>query len=324
MYNILMPETKSEQLIAAHIGPISDALRHLQGLLMSFGKDLVQEASPAVVFEPVFIEDSEPSIANYRELGAGPSRQRSIDAFLQIEYGMDDQTNQSTKCYGALGVPKRLLNQALLINRAKSELKDTMRAVARKRIRIAVKDRDGNQSLETRNLSTVILRRIQSSSINLLAAYREIPLLEETPASINLTHTRTRSVPRKTAAELLTLLAERNDPLAFADRERLESIDPNEYLVSPKEHYPRTRANIAFRRTDKNGKVARQIMMAELPILYPIRKGVRPPDLSTPPIGDKPRKQRPTRIEADEFVKTHHFRRMLPGHREHAKPPRRA
>lgn len=317
-----MPTLKAETLIGQHIEPIAAALRHLQSLLSTFGKELAHETNPAVVFQPVFgaLQGIDEAISGYHELGAGPSRRRAIEAMLQIEYGVEDKVNQSTKCYGALGVPKRLINEALIVNRAKSQFKEAMQAVARKRVRVVVRDHDGEQITTVKNLSNVILRRIQSSSINLLAAYREIPLLEETPHSIQLTHTRTRSVPRKTVGALLALLTDRDDAMALADRERLGALDPNEYLVSPKERYPRMRANVFYRRLDPAGNAARQVVMAELPILYPIRKGVRPPNITVPTIRQTSRKPRISYIEVDETMKTHHFHRMKEGHREYAKP----
>ena len=315
-----MLTTSSERLIAEHIGPIAETLRRLQQLLSAFGQELSHTANPAVVFESVLESTAGTSdtVSRYRELGAGPARRRTIEAILQIDYAMEDRVNQSIKCSGAMGVPRRLISDALIINRAKSEFKDALKSVAGKRVRVAVKDRHGKSVVEMKALSNVILRRIQSSSINVLAAYREIPLLEETPSSIRIMLTQTRSVPRKTAAELLGLLADRDDTLAAADRERLEALDPNEYLVSPKERYPRMRAHVFYRRLDESGQSERQIVMAELPILYPIRQGTRPPDVTRPAIRHVPRKHPVSHIESEEYVKTHHFRRMKPGHREYA------
>ena len=321
-----MAVSNTERLVADHIDAIAEALRNLQRPLSAFAKELAQAASPAVVFEPIVDTGarSDDVVTGYRELSAGLSRRRAIEAFLQIEYGMADEVNQSIKCQGALGVRKRLISDALIINRAKSELKDALRAVAGKRVRVAVKDRRGYRGVEMKELSNVVLRRIQSSSINLLAAYRDIPLLEETPYSIRMMLTRTRSVPRKTAAALLALLAGRDDALAAADRERLQALDPKEYLVSPKERYPRMRAHVFYRRLDESGQAVRQIVMAELPILYPIRRGTRPPDVSKPAVRQNSRKHPVSYIESEEYVKTLHFRRVKAGHRKLASRSRKA
>lgn len=318
MYNYSVTISHTERLIAENIDPIAGTLRQLQRLLSTFAKALAQTASPAVVFEPVIDSSATSSdvVTGYRELSARLSRQRAIEAFAQINYDIEDEVNQSIKCYGALGVSRRLISDVLIINRAKSEFKDALRAVAGKRVRVAVKDRRGYRGVEMKSLSTVILRRIQSSSINLLSAYRDIPLLEETPSSIQLMLTRTRSVPRKTAGALLALLDDRDDALAAADRESLVALDPREYLVSPKERYPRMRAHVFFRRLDESGQPTRQIVMAELPVLYPIRKGTRPPDVTRPAFWHAPRKHPVSYIESEEYVKTLHFRRMKAGHRK--------
>lgn len=316
MYNLGMVTTQIERLIGEHLEPIAKSLRDLESKLSRFAVALRHEANPAIVFEPGF--DRHGQLVRYRELGAGPACDRAVDAFQKIEYGMEDPINESIKCYGALGVSKRLISDALLINRAKSAFKATMQPVARKRVRVTVKNALGEPTVALKNLSNVVLRRIQKSSINILAAYREIPILEETPYSIQLMQTRTRSVPRKTAAELLNLLADREDSLAAADRDRLEALDPNEYLVSPKERYPRMRAHVFYRRRDPEGDPAREIVMAELPVLFPIRARVRPPEVTRPAIRQRSRKHPTSYIEHEEYVKTLHFRRMQPGHRQYA------
>ncbi len=72
------------------------------------------------------------------------------------------------------------------------------------------------------------MRKIQRSDLNLLAAYRKIPLLEVPPASITYTRAMTRSVYRKSIEDLYVLLNPLEGPAASSDRARLSTLDPRE------------------------------------------------------------------------------------------------
>src|ERR1700730_4658326 len=71
----------------------------------------------------------------------------------------------------------------------------------------------------------VILRNIQRSDLNLLAAYRKIPILDAPPSTVTYTRANTRSVYRKTVEEIAEMLANLTSPAAIADRELL-AISP--------------------------------------------------------------------------------------------------
>lgn len=311
---------KAQTLVDQHKPLIAEKLRALDRLLQAFGTALAQESNPAVVFAPIIESelDGDGRFLRFTELDAAASCEAAVTAYTQLDYGMEDRVNRSIRCYGALGVPRRLINEAKVVNRAKSDFKAALKAIARKRVRVTLKDRRGDDAVTTRALSNIVLRQLQRSSLNLLAAYREVRILEETPLSIHFMQTRTRSVPRKTARELLDLLQGRSDEFTNSDRERLQGLSPNEYLVSPKAPYPRMRAHVIARHLNDEGKPADQIMLAELPILYPIRKRVRPPDLIKPDLRVKQRLHPKSYIEAEEFVTTLHYRRMLHGHRQYA------
>lgn len=321
----VMISVHTQRLVDQHKPAIAEKLRELERLLLVFGRSLAQEARPAVVFDP--ITESGPNgdlrLLRYKELDAGASREAAVTAYTQLDYRMEDRVNRSIRCYGALGVPMRVINDAKVINRAKSEFKATLRAIAGKRVRVTVKDKHGADTVTVKELSNAILRQLQRSSLNLLAAYREVRILEETPLSIHFMQTLTRSVPRKTAQALLDQLDGRTDALAMSDRKRLDALPRrDEYLVSPKARYPRMRAHVFGRKLDADGKAVRQIVFAEVPILYPIRKRVRPPDLIKPAIRGKKTRAHPTSfIEPEEFVKTLHYRRMQQGHRHYAHGP---
>src|SRR5882757_4116776 len=70
----------------------------------------------------------------------------------------------------------------------------------------------------------VILRNIQRSDLNLLAAYRKIPILGAPAVSITYTRARTRAVYRKSIDELYQMLTLTEGPQAAADRARFSTL----------------------------------------------------------------------------------------------------
>jgi hypothetical protein len=100
----------------------------------------------------------------------------------------------------------------------------------------------------------VILRNIQRSDLNLLAAYRKIPIFGA-PVSITYTRARTRGVYRKSIDELYEMLNTMEGPKTAADRARLSTLGPKDkYLAITKPHYDNVRANITYSRLDSRGR----------------------------------------------------------------------
>ncbi len=282
---------------------------------------------PVVVYEPVTRPDSssrEPWIVRFKSLRTESSRRAAADAYQQIEYRESDAVNQSVKCYGVVGVPRRLIHQAKRINRAKDELREAIAPVANRRIRIPGKDATGKRTVLVRELTTVILRQIQSSSVNLLAAYRELPIIDEPVDELSFMLTRTRSVPRQTVHWLRGKLGADPSPLAIADLDRLANLDANEYLVCPKAYYLRMRAHVFMRRLVHHPKKAneriraRRIISADLPILIPMTATTPDPIIIEPKPAATGRRHPPSRIEAEKTVESLHFYRMRPAYRRYA------
>jgi hypothetical protein len=99
------------------------------------------------------------------------------------------------------------------------------------------------------------MRNIQRSDLNLLAAYRKIPILGAPPVSITYTRARTRAVYRKSIDELYQLLTLMEGPTAAADRARLSTLGPKDkYLALTKLHYDNIRANVNYSRLDTRGR----------------------------------------------------------------------
>lgn len=322
-----------ERLIAAHKDNIARHLREVQRLVRAFSLEIMQSTGtqkgavpvrPVVIFEPL-IEPSEnprePIFQGFKTLRTDASRRAVADAYSQLDYLDEQLPNQTLKCYGIVGVPRRLINLAKRINTAKDELREAIAPVANRRVKIYGKNATGDQELLVRELTTVILRQIQSSSVNLLAAYRELPIIDEPVDQIHFMLTRPRSVPRKTAKWIREkIIGERSEnelsPDAKDDLAALAGIPDDEYLVCPKP--PRTcmRAHVFLRRREPNEKNnnklerVRRIISADLPILFPMTATTVAPTVIEPKKPNPNRKHPASRIEANETVKTLHYFRM--------------
>jgi hypothetical protein len=161
------------------------------------------------------------------------------------------------------------------VNVAKAAFRAIRTPLKRIRMRVPVKGNDG----PTKAISVirVILRNIQRSGLNLLAAYRKIPILGVPPVSITYTRARTRAVYRKSIDELYQLLTLMEGPAAAADRARLSTLGPKDkYLAITKLHYDNIRANVTYSRLDTRGR-GRVQLAAELPLLYTAGRWPTPP-----------------------------------------------
>jgi hypothetical protein len=234
---------------------------------------------------------------------ADPLR-RACQAYSAINYRMEDEVGASVVCLGALGTNAEMLKRAAAVNTLKAEFKGLCAPLYRVRIRVPVK----GEPSPTKAISAlrVILRNIQRSDLNLLAAYRKIPILDAPPASITYTRAFTRAVYRKSVDEILTLLRTSERKGASADRARLETLSPREtHLALVKERYQNIRANILYARMDARGRGRVQIA-AELPILYSQGRSAAP-EIHFPPPADEPRavrRIRQSKLEATPFLES--------------------
>jgi hypothetical protein len=225
------------------------------------------------------------------------------DAYSTIDYEMQDDVNSSLVCLGIIGVNTDTLRRAQAVNRAKAQFKHLCAPLHRVQIRIPVKD----DETPTKKLSAmrVILRNIQRSDLNLLAAYRKIPILDAPPATVSYTRANTRAVYRKSVEEIAELLANINSQAAMRDRELLATLDRRiTHLALVKEHYQNIRANVLYSRLDPKGRGRIQIS-AELPLMYARGRSHEPPEVHFPTEVDKstqPQRTRASKLQAQPFL----------------------
>jgi hypothetical protein len=225
------------------------------------------------------------------------------EAYSTIDYAMTDDVNVSPVCLGLIGVNADTLKCAQAVNTAKAKFKALCAPLQGIRVRIPVK---GEKS-PTKAIPAirVILRNIQRSDLNLLAAYRKIPILSGPPATVTYTRANTRSVYRKTIDEIAAMLSNMESPAAIADRARLETLDRRvTHLALPRYHYANIRANVLYARLDPRGRGRIQIS-AELPLMYATGRRHQPPEVHFPvetETASKPQRTRESKLEAEPFL----------------------
>lgn len=227
-------------------------------------------------------------------------------AYSTIDYAMEDEVGSSIVCLGVAGVSGDVLKRAAAVNTAKAAFRALCTPLQHIRMRVPVKGNDG--PTKAIPVIRVILRNIQRSDLNLLAAYRKIPILGAPPASISYTRARTRAVYRKSIDEIYRMLELLEGPAAGADRARLSTLGPKEkFLAVAKAHYDNIRANITFSRLDSRGR-GRVQLAAELPLLYSAGRRPTPPVVSYPTsieeLAKQPRRVREPSLEPEPFLQS--------------------
>ena len=235
----------------------------------------------------------------------GSAELKICAAYSTIDYGMKDEINESLVCLGVIGVNADTIKRAAAVNAAKLKLKGACTPLQGIRVKIPVKGEDG----PTKAIPAirVILRNIQRSDLNLLAAYRKIPILDAPPATVTYTRANTRSVYRKTVEEIAEMLNNVNTPAAIADRELLANFDRRvTHLALVKERYQNIRANILYARLDPKGRGRIQIS-AELPLIYATGRRTEPPEVYFPAEVETeatPRRLRESKLEPAPLLKS--------------------
>lgn len=226
------------------------------------------------------------------------------EAYSTIDYRMGDDVNQSPVCLGIVGVDTDTMKRAKAVNIAKADFKAICTPLQGIRVRIPVK---GNSPTKAHPAIRVILRNIQRSDLNLLAAYRKIPLLDAPPKSVTYTHANTRSVYRKSVEEIAEILTNSTSPAAIADRELLTSLDRRvTHLALVRSRYKNFRANVLYIRLDSRGRGRIQIA-AELPLIYATGRRMELPEVHFPPNGNdaaKPQRIRKSKLEPQPYLRS--------------------
>jgi hypothetical protein len=279
---------------------IAVALKDLERALNLFVRSLSHESAPV----------SAEAAASERE-----SRRLVCDAYATISYAPDSQVNESPVCLGLIGGSAAVIGRAEAVNAAKDALREHCKKIQNVRVSVPVKDGKGGQVVRMLPLVRVILRELQHSDLNLLAAYRKIPILSGRVGRVAYVRARTRSVYRKTRAEIATLLDGLDRPGVAEDRAQLQRLPEREtHLALVKERYTNVRANVWFNGLDARNRGRVQVS-AELPLLYPLGRSKVIPEIKYPQVeeGARPEaRQRVGKLEDKPFLETLQVYRYRP------------
>jgi len=246
------------------------------------------------------------TLASTEEFTSGrESLRRICESYATINYASEDEPNESPVCLGAVGVNAAAIAQANDLNAVKAQLRDQLKALRPYRVRVPVKDGQGGRVVKSLPLVRVVLRELQRSDLNVLAAYRKIPVLTGRVSRIVYTRALTRAVYRKSRAEIAELLEASNRLSAPADLKRLQGLPPREtHLALVKEHYANVRANVWFHGLDARNR-GRVMVAAELPLLYPLGRSKEIPEIVYPSAEEgsaAPARHRTGKLEENPFL----------------------
>lgn len=273
-----------------HKTAIAAALRELEQALSALVQSLAHDNGP---------------VSAEGAASDGEARRRIGDAFAAIDYGQDDEINATPTCLGVAGVSPTVLDRAATVNTAKQWLRAVCSPLQNQRVRVPVKDGQGGRVVKSLPLVRVILRELQRSDLNLLAAYRKIPILTGRASRVVYTRAHTRAVYRKTRTEIEALLEASNRLTAANDLARLRHLPASEtHLALVKERQSHVRANVWFDGLDSRNRGRTQVI-ADLPLLYPQGRSRFQPDISYPePDTGQPAVQRTGKLEAEPFLES--------------------
>ena len=145
--------------LTAHRQHVAQGLRALEASIARFTAALAH---------------SEAVIQVAQRVGDVSAARLCCEAYSTIDYRMDDEVGTSIVCLGVVGATSEILRRAKTVNTAKARFKAICTPLQRIRTRIPVKD--GSSPTKAIPVIRVILRNIQRSDLNLLAAYRKIQI----------------------------------------------------------------------------------------------------------------------------------------------------
>jgi len=227
--------------------------------------------------------DSEMYVAGKSERkGLSRACERAAEAFCGYRYDVDDKVNSAPVFMGVIGGTTTMLDQARIVNFEKMVFKTMCSIIKDKRMRVNVKDGEGGYKSENKTLIRVILANIEESNVNLLAAWRIIPILSSQPQTIQFSETKSRAVYKKHRTEIQMMLQESRHIKAQDDLGVIKSMK-DEYFALAMPRYTRYQVNVKYTGLDKAGR-GRKSMTVSLPILYSAERLKEPPRVVYPSI----------------------------------------
>lgn len=282
----------SDEELEGHKRAVAERLRALERALERFAEALSHADRLEVV------------------VNGGPGRREGLrqvaDAYLTIEHVTDADEPPPPAVMGVVGVPREVRQRAERVNAAKDALKAYCKQLGDEKKAVSVKNEEGKDAPTLMPVMRLILRDLGRPRLNLLAAYRRIPILEKPPVRVSYVKATTQAVYCLSKEAVLELLERSNKPGVEEDRARIQKLPRHTELALVRKPYENLRANIRLSSANKQNKIRIQVR-AELPLLYqlPARGGERP-EVS---YGGGPgrvggRRERPRYLEPEPYLST--------------------
>lgn len=254
--------------------------------------------------------------------GAAGSREalrQVADAYMTIEHVTDADEPPPAAVMGVIGVPREVKQRAERVNAAKDALKEYCKQLGEEKKAVSVKNEAGKDAPTLMPVMRLILRDLGRPRLNLLAAYRKIPILEKPPVRVSYVKAITQAVYCLSKEEVLELLEKSSKPGVEEDRARVQKLPRGTELALVRKPYENLRANVRLSSANKQNKIRVQVR-AELPLLYQLpARGGDAPEVSygggAGRVGG--RRERPRYVEEEPFLNTQ------PIHRYQRKPDER-
>lgn len=309
-----LSQEDADRRIDAVRDPFLRYLRQVEHLTERLGNYVTQPSlagSSLLPIERVVVFDEDQA---YRQLPDRVSRQQvaeSVQAFDHLEGGAP---NRSVRCLAAVAAPLYVVDHINELNLAKDLLKRALEPIAQFRLRSPVGS-DEARTKDWNKLTSLLLRRLGLSHLNLLALYRHVPVVERAPKRVQFMLTRTRSVERLNAMDIARRVSGQANE---AEVLRVLSQFPNdEPFAAPKARYERMRAKVTYRSPDPAPRY--HIIAAELPIFIAQRNAREPwPEVIAPNQSTSPRGKRPGELEEEPifYLGTQPVHRFLSAFRD--------
>lgn len=316
-----------DALLGKHKRTVDKRLQDLQQLLRAFQTELVAGPTrqdeppirPVMIYhahEVAYHSEAGNMLHRLEKLGDPYSpeqgRRLAADAISNLDYTHVNGDGRrrcygSPRCYGAIGVPTRMVRAAEEINRAKKAFRDALAPLVGKQKFVAVDSGGGRQKIVKMSLSNALMAELGEPHFNVRAAYRRIPVFQNQAARIAFRIFRSHTVTSRTAAELIATIAGESSSQAENTIDKLRSIPADEKLRFRSRVYPCLIMRVTASRSAVNYDTKRyrtpiEIKPAELPLIFANNPNWPDPVIDRSIHGTADGAGRPRTLEEEPFV----------------------
>lgn len=194
-------------------------------------------------------------------------------------------------CYGLVGIPPEIIPLINKVNLAKDSFRACVKALPKELGKPAELLHQRSEQL------ALALERSGLARLHLKQCYRQIPMINTTPAKVGLNwYTSGRSIRRLSLkdAETRLLKMDQGQPHIQLQLASLGKLQPGESLAQLQTQVPVMRANIQWQ---QNGEIMRKARNCPLPLFFPLQDNAPFPEHNKPPVEPPEARQRQQRSD---------------------------